>query len=173
MSCYPQRGACPHSGSHLFRLRRLWKLFRETNSLEFWNLQNVRLQSEETGHSTLLILQLFSHPKSAFCPPQKQWEILHGCIRGSQCQGLVWQDPAPRQGPGVWAVCSACARLLKLCSCSRATSCTVQQISQFSQHWAVPFLLTVVHSQIQPCATCVRVQRVVCRQTGSGLVPLP
>lgn len=42
-------------------------------------------------------------------------------------------------------VCSVCARLLKLCSCSRATSCTVKQISQFSQHWAVPFLLSVVH----------------------------
>lgn len=58
-------------------------------SLEFQNLQNVRLQNEGTGHSTLLALVLFCCPKSAFCPPQKQWKILHGCSRGSPCQGLV------------------------------------------------------------------------------------
>lgn len=162
VSHYPQRGVCFSSGSYLFSLRKLWKLFRQNNSLEFQNLQNVRLQNEGTGHSTLLALVLFCCPKSAFCPPQQQWEILHGCGRGSQCQGLVWQDPAPRSG--IWAVCSACARLLQLCNCSRAASSTVKQISHLSQHWDVPFLLTVHISQKEHCATCAGVQ------TNRGLV---
>lgn len=166
MSHYPQRGACSCSCSYLFRLRRLWKLFRETNSLEFQNLQNVRLQNEGTGHSTLLALVLFSCPKSAFCPPQKQWDTLHGCSWGSPCQGLVWQDPAPRQGlgsglsavlvPGSWS--SAVAQVQPAVQWNRSpTSPSTEQFPSFSL-WYI--------SQMECCATCACVQRVVCRQTG-------
>lgn len=76
---------------------------------------------------------------------------------------------SPSSGSGIWAVCSACARLLKLCSCSSATSCTVKQISHFSQHWAVPFFLTMVHFPNGVlCHLCLCAESGV--QTNRGLV---
>lgn len=162
MSHYPQRGVCFSSGSYFSSLRKLWKLFRETNSLEFWNLQNERLQNERTGHSTLLALVLFSCPKTAFCPPQKQWEIVHGCSRGSQCQGLVWQDPAPHQGlaPGLSAVpvlgSWSSAPEQPAVQWNRSPSCpSTEQFPSFSLCYI---------SQKERCATCAGVQ------TNRGLV---
>lgn len=162
VSHYPQRGVCFSSGSFFFGLRRLWKLFREINSLEFWNLQNERLQNEGTGHSNLLALVLFSCLKSAFCPSQKQWEILHGCSRGCHCQGLVWQDPPLVQGSGLSAVpvlgscSSAIAQEQPAVQWNRSHTCpSTEQFPSFSL-WHI--------SQKEHCATCAGVQ------TNRGLV---
>lgn len=58
--------------------------------------------------------------------------------------GTVWRDPAPHQGlgpglsavpvPGSWSFAVA-----------QEQPAVQWNVSQFSQHWAVPFLLTVVH----------------------------
>lgn len=140
---------------------KMWKLFRETNSLEFWNVQNVRMENYRPGHSSLLVLVFFSSPNSAFCCPQKQGEILHGFSGSSPCQGLVWQDPVPYQGPVIWIICSAHARLLMLCSCLGATSDTPETVlvhlvssSSFSSRGGT-------FPRMECCVTLACVQRVV------------